>query len=120
MRFLIGLILTAGLAWADVSGTWSGSFIAVGPDGQEHDNGATLMLKQSGSELTGTAGPNADQQNPIQKGKVEGDKIAFEVPLGEGILKFDLTVEGEHIKGTVTATMGEQRMSAKLDVTRSK
>jgi len=121
MKVLVGLILTATLALAaDVSGTWSGSFVATGPDGQQHDNGVTLVLKQAGGEITGTAGPSADHQMPIQKGTIDADKIALEVAVGDGTFKFDLALEGEHIKGTVTAQMGEQHMSGKVDVTRAK
>ena len=41
-------------------------------DGERKDDTALMFLKHKGTELTGTAGPNADQQWPILKGKVEG------------------------------------------------
>ncbi|HMC60182.1 MAG TPA: hypothetical protein VKJ01_13395 [Candidatus Solibacter sp.] len=82
--------------------------------------GITLVLKQAGTEITGTAGPSADHQMPIQKGTIEGGKIALEVPVGDGLFKFDLVLEGEHIKGDVSATMGDQKINAKVDVTRTK
>src|SRR5689334_2025547 len=111
MKLLLGSLLLATLALAaDVTGTWSGSLKGNGPDGQ--DGGVTLVLKQTGTEITGTAGPTADHQMPIQKGKMEGDKIALEVPVGEGMFKFDLVLEGEHIKGDVNASMGDQKMNA--------
>jgi len=116
--FLLIAALAMAAAPADVSGTWSGSLKGSGPDGQ--DGGVTLVLKQAGAEITGTAGPSADHQMPIQKGKIEGEKIALEVPVGDGLFKFDLVVEGEHIKGDVSASMGDQQMKAKVDVTRAK
>jgi hypothetical protein len=122
MKLLGCSLLMATLAMtaaaADVSGTWAGSLKGSGPDGQ--DGGVTLVLKQAGTEITGTAGPSADHQMPIQKGKIEGDKIALEVPVGDGLFKFELVVEGEHIKGDVSASMGDQQMKAKVDVTRAK
>jgi len=124
MKLLACSLLMAAFALAaaatDVSGTWSGSMIATGPDGQERDNGVTLVLKQAGTEITGTAGPSADHQMPIQKGTIEGDKITLEVAVGEGIFKLDLVLQGDHIKGDVTASMGDQHMKARLDATRAK
>jgi hypothetical protein len=112
--------LAMAAAATDVSGTWSGTLKGgpTGPDGQ--DSGVTLVLKQAGSEITGTAGPSADHQMAIQKGKIEGDKIALEVAVGDGLFKFDLVLEGEHIKGDVNGSIGDQRISAKVDVTRAK
>ena len=122
MKLLGCSLLMAALAMAaaaaDVTGTWSGSLKGAGPDGQ--DGGVTLVLKQAGTEITGTAGPTADHQMPIQKGKIEDGKIALEVPVGDGMFKFDLVVEGEHIKGDVSAAMGDQKMNAKVDLTRAK
>jgi len=122
MKLLVCSLLMAALAMAaaaaDVSGTWSGSLKGSGPDAQDGD--VTLVLKQAGTEITGTAGPSADHQMPIQKGKIEGDKIALEVPVGDGLFKFELVLEGEHIKGDVSASMGDQQMKAKVDLTRAK
>jgi hypothetical protein len=121
MMLLQCILLTAALvmtAAADVTGTWSGTLSGAGPDGQ--DGGLTLVLKQAGTEITGTAGPTAEHQMPIQKGKIEGDKIAIEVPVGEGMFKFDLVLQGEHIKGDVNASMGDKQMNGKVDVTRAK
>ena len=90
----------------------------AGPDGQ--DGGVTLVLKQAGTEISGTAGPSADHQMPIQKGTIEGGKIALEVAVGDGLFKFDLVLEGEHIRGDVIGSMGDEKINAKLDVTRAK
>ena len=113
---MAALALAAGAA--DVTGTWSGSLKGTGPEGQ--DGGITLVLKQAGTEITGTAGPSADHQMPIQKGKIEGDKIALEVAVGEGTFKFDLVLEGEHLKGDVNGSMGDHNITAKVDLTRAK
>jgi hypothetical protein len=118
MKLFVCSLLMATLAMAaDVTGTWSGSFKGV-EDPQ--DSSLTLVLKQTGSEITGTAGPTADHQMPIQKGKIEGDKIVLEVAVGDGTFKFDLVLEGEHIKGDLNASRGDEKRSAKVDVTRAK
>ena len=117
---LIAVALTAAAADVDVTGTWSGSFKITTPDGQVQDDSVTLVLKQSGTDITGTAGPSADHQMPIDKGKIEGDKITLEVAVGEGSFKFNVVLEGDHMKGDVAANMGGQTMKAKMDATKQK
>jgi len=118
-RFVCCLLLSAIALLADVTGKWSGSFDISGPDGQSKADTAFLNLKQDGKNLTGTAGPNESEQMAIRAGKIDGDKITFEVAMENGpVIKFDLALAGEHIKGTATGEADGQKMSAKLDVTR--
>jgi hypothetical protein len=123
-KFLCFLMLAAlaGVAMADVdvTGKWSGSFNMTGPNGETKDTGALLMLKQNGTEITGTVGPSEDEQFDIQKGKIDGGKITLEVDHDGHTIKFDLLLAGGHLTGEVNLSGdGETRM-AKLDVTRSK
>jgi hypothetical protein len=102
---------------ADVTGKWSGTF---SPEGQD-PSGAFVVLKQSGTTLTGTAGPDEGQQWPLANGKIQGNKITGEVTSPEGmIFKLDLVVEGDQIKGDVNATRDGQPMKAKVDLKRVK
>jgi hypothetical protein len=97
-RFLLALFVfaTSALA-ADFNGNWSGNGLA---QGESHP--LYFVLKQDGAMLTGTGGPSVSEQHPFQNGKVEGDKISFDVPIGEkGTLHFDLAADGNDIKGTV-------------------
>ncbi|MGD0302912.1 MAG: hypothetical protein ABSE86_38065 [Bryobacteraceae bacterium] len=106
---------------ADVSGKWSGSFDITGPDGETKADTAFLNLKQEGGKITGTAGPNEEKQFEIKTGKIEGQKIALEVVMEDGgVLTFDLALADDHIKGNVKGQMGDETMTAKLDVTRVK
>jgi hypothetical protein len=124
MKVLKAVLLAAVLAFAasaaDVSGTWSGTLKITGPDGQVQDDTIHLVLKQDGGKLTGTAGPSASEQLPIEKGAVEGNKITMEVPLPQGAFKFDVTLDGDHLKGDVTLAAAGQTMKAKMDATRAK
>ena len=115
---LLTLVLTASAA--DVTGTWTGTFVVTTPDGKTQDDTVHMVLKQEGTKITGTAGPAADEQMAIQTGKIEGNKIAIEVAVPNGSFKFDLTLEAEHLKGDVTATNGTDVMKAKMDATRAK
>lgn len=124
MKFLqvvllaVALVLSASAA--DITGAWSGTFTITTPDGKTSDDTVHLVLKQDGSAVTGTAGPNAEQQVPITKGTITGNKVMLEVPVPDGMFKFDVALEGEHLKGEVTRTAGGESMKAKMDATRVK
>lgn len=117
------------IAAEDVSGIWSGTFITTVDGGAPHDDLAYLVLKQAGADLTGTAGPNADQQMPIAKGKVETVKVdgkdttkaAFDITTGDGMMAhFDLSLVDGRLKGKATAERDGHTMSATIDVARVK
>jgi len=117
LLFVATAILAADV---NVAGNWSGTFVMSNSDGETHDSTALLKLKQDGKTITGTAGPNEDQQWPITTGKVEGDKITLEVQSDGPLLKFDLVLSGDHLKGDAHASQDGRNMSAKLDATRAK
>ncbi len=126
MKILVCFVLFAALAMAaattDISGKWSGSFTTTAPDGQTETHGAVLLLKQSGSDITGTAGPNEGEQYPITKGNIQGDKITLELVNNNHSFRFAVVLVGERIKGDITLTetdSGDSR-TAKLDVGRVK
>jgi hypothetical protein len=125
MRILLCFVLLAafaGFAIADVNvtGKWSGTFKAIGPDGQTKDSTAVLDLMQNGSEITGTVGPNESDRHEITKGKIEGDKITLESGDGELALRFDLAVVDDRITGDVNAVGEGRNLKAKIDVKREK
>jgi hypothetical protein len=84
----------------DLTGTWTGKFSVVSQG--EKQEGAYVILKQTGSELSGSVGPSAERQQAINKGAVvtskdgttvtfdtgrPGHVIAFELKLADGTLK---------------------------------
>src|SRR5450432_53027 len=108
---LLGLALSA--AAADITGNWSGTFNMTRSDGESNEGEALLVLKQNGSEITGSVGPNESERIPIAKGKIEGDKITLETAGGEGpAIKFELVLEGDHIKGDASGSHDGQTMKA--------
>ena len=124
MKVLNVILLTAVLALmasaADLSGTWNGTFKITMPNGQTTNDTVHLVLKQDGARVTGTAGPSADQQRPIARGTIEGARILFELPVPEGIFKFDLSLDGDHLRGDVTRRAGAESIKARMDAMRAK
>lgn len=113
---LVAAALFAVAAAADVSGKWSGTFSPESGD----QSSAYLVLKQSGSTVTGTAGPDADTQWTIKEGKIDGNKLTIEVtnPDDNTVYKCTLTLDPHHMTGDVEATMQGQTIKGKLDVTK--
>jgi len=125
MKTILCVIALAALALAatfdvDVSGKWTGTAVLPGDDGGNRDSGAFLNLKQSGNEVTGTAGPNEEEQHPV-KGTIEGDKILLSVEAGEEMtIKIELAVSGDRLKGKIMMQRGGETRNGTLDVGRAK
>jgi hypothetical protein len=99
----LALALTSVSALAaDVSGTWNAD--TVGPDGQSYP--LTFTFKQDGAKLTGTVqGPQGDPIE-ISNGKVDGNKLSFEVSFNGITISHAGTVNdaGDEIKLSTTAS----------------
>jgi hypothetical protein len=118
---LCSLLLLSSVAVASggLTGKWSGSFDISTSDGESHADSAYLILKESKGVVEGTAGPNIDKQWDIRNGKLDGNKLTFEVPADDGLIKFDLIFDGESIKGTASGERPDgKKMTAKVDVKR--
>lgn len=87
---------------------------------QAHESTIVLNLKQDGANITGTAGPDEEHQWPISNGKVQGDKVSLEVQSEGPLLKFDLVLTADHLKGDAKVSANGQEMSAKVDAQRAK
>jgi len=116
--FILALALTA--AAADVTGKWSGTFTVTGPDGSAGtSNPAFLILKQSGTTLTGTAGSEEAEQFPIENAKIAGNKITGTVNPSDGAsYAVSLTVDGDRLTGELTITQGGQTVKGKIQLKR--
>ena len=88
---------------ADVSGAWSGE--AKGPNGESFP--LTFNFKQDGAKLTGTVtGPQGDPL-AISDGKVDGDKIAFNVSFNGMTISHDGVVKGDEIALKTKSDQGD-------------
>lgn len=105
----------------DVTGTWTGTLTRSTGD----QGGAHIVLKQKGTELTGTAGPAADRQVAIANGKVTTVKgvtsVTFDSTQPNGlVMKFDLKVVDGRLKGKATAEANGEKREGTIDVGREK
>ncbi len=123
MKILACALLVALVAFtaaaADVTGKWTGTYTFDSGD----SGAAVVVLKQSGTTITGTAGPGEEQQWPLQNGKIAGNKISCEVknPDDGVVYKIELTLAGDSMKGEVSAAGPDgQTMKGKIEVSRAK
>ena len=118
MKYILLLTLAAGCLFAsDATGKWTGSFTAS--DSSE-DHPALLVIKQEGAKLTGTAGPDANEQHEITNGKIENGNITFDLATENSVMRFALKLEGDEIKGDISREREGQKQTAKLSVKRDK
>jgi hypothetical protein len=110
----------AAPADVDVSGKWTGSFVRTGPEGNGDTSPALLVLKQTGGEITGTAGPNDGEQHPLTKGTISGDKVTIEIQHESQSIRLDLVVSGDKMKGEIKMSREGQTRTGKLEVERAK
>lgn len=88
-------LLTPAFA-SDISGKWSGSSQDSSGPGNVY-----AILKQDGTNLSGSAGPSESHQFPITTGKVDGDHVTFDVKMRGGMIRFDVTGGMSELKGTM-------------------
>ena len=112
---------TTTKASTDLTGKWTGTFTRTAPDGRTQSINVLFDLTQKGKVLTGTVGPNAERQWPIEKGAVEGDKISFRVQQPDGPLRtFTLKLVKDRLQGEMLAEMNGQSFTAQVDAGRDK
>jgi hypothetical protein len=111
---LIALAATTLVA-TDVTGSWRGTLTPANRDAGP----ALLILKQEGTAVTGTVGPDENERHPISNGKVENDTVTFEVETPGGVMKFALKQKGDELTGDITRAREGQQQSAKLTLKRT-
>jgi hypothetical protein len=93
------MVSAAALPVSNVTGKWSGT---LQMDGQKEAKPAYSIFNQDGNKLSGSVGPDESEQDSFEGGKVEGDKLTFDVPQGdngEGTLHVEMRVQGDQMTG---------------------
>ena len=105
LALIVALLLagTPSAAPADVTGKWEGTVTVTREDGTQDNDRALIILEQKGGEIMGTIGGGEDDQHPITKGAIEGDKVTIAATHTTNGREFrlELTVNGDEMKGTV-------------------
>ena len=105
----------------DLTGKWAGTLTRTAPDGQSQTINVMFDLTQKGKVLTGTVGPNADRQWPIEKGAIDGSKVTFRVQQPEGPMRtFTLNLVKGRLQGEMLAELDGKSFTAKVDAEREK
>ena len=118
---VLACLLVPVRAAEDFTGKWTGTFLAGRPDGSTSNDVIFMDLKHKGTEITGTAGPREDRQFAIAQGKVDGDKVMFQVDADGAVVQFTLVFAAGHLKGDAVAALPDGRkLSAKVDAERKK
>jgi hypothetical protein len=115
----LGVAMAMAAAGADVTGKWSGT---ISPDGRDSSS-AYAILKQTGTTITGSAGPSDSEQWPELKGSIKGDKVTVQVTSASNgtTYKCELVLQGDHLKGDVSSTSTDgQATKGKMDLARVK
>ena len=125
MRLLATLaclsLFAAVMIAADVSGNWRGSIEVKMPDGEIVNYSLHMEAVQKGGEVTGTIGREAEEKLAIDRGKMEGNTLSFEVtpPEGSFPVKFELMLEGSKLEGTFKGDTGDGPVSGKMTLNRA-
>jgi hypothetical protein len=99
MKFLALILLAAaGMAAADLSGTWTGTIPARNNELQD----LTFRLVQKGTELTGKLYRDTTAV-PILDGSIEGDRIEFRVESEEQVGNIFVVIK-YNFTGTIKGT----------------
>jgi hypothetical protein len=105
----------------DLSGKWTGKMTRTAPDGATQAIDFMFELKQKGKTLTGTVGPNAERQWPIEKGTADGGNVKFQVQQPDGPMRtFTLKLVKDRLQGEMLAEMDGKSFTAKVDAGRDK
>jgi hypothetical protein len=94
MAIVLMATSAVALVATDFTGTWVGEFKMPSGDPIQ----LTYTFKQDGAAVTGTvAGPQGDPI-VIEDGKVDGDKLLFNVTYNGATIKHEGTVTGDEMK----------------------
>lgn len=110
-RFLVSGIILLGLLHSNfvlsaatpakpdgIDPVWFGTFTNSLPDGKISHDVTALVLKQTGSKLSGSVGPSIDRLAPILDGSIRGNDISFHIEAAG--IAFTLRLNQGHLVGT--------------------
>ena len=100
---------------ATVTGTWKW----IGKSGEYQGQEISATLQQEGDKLSGTVGSSAGQVE-IEEGKAKNGHVAFQITLGDRVIKFSGKQNGDTIKGKVEISEGDNKRTMDWTARREK
>jgi hypothetical protein len=113
-----GMLSAVALCTPNVTGKWSGT---LQMDGEDDAKPAYSIFHQDGNKLSGSIGPDESEQDSFEGGKVDGDKLTFDVPQGpngEGSIHVEMQVKGDQMTGRATWSSAPHNGSGKISLKR--
>src|SRR5437016_5271296 len=111
--FALGFNLLA----ADVTGTWKGT-ASQDDDGRKIGHPLSIKLVQTGAKVTGATFTDSGQSLPLE-GDVEGSRIRLQLKTASELITFEMSLEGNHLKGKLTSQHGDESQTSTLDLTKA-
>ncbi len=119
LAFLILPCLALVMSAADISGKWSGT-IDVEDAGSSTD--VQVELVQKGGAVSGKIGrAGGGDEGEIRNGKVDGEKVSFEVVSGQtsSPFRFTLTLVNDHLEGEMKGSLDQGEIVGKVKLSRA-
>jgi len=124
IRASLYLFVAATLLFgAGVAGKWSGTAEVKLPDGETRTYNLQANFSQSGEDVSGSIGREYEGDGiAIQKGKMQGARLSFEVTPPESMtpVKFKLELKGENLEGSLNGEADGSPLSGRVALARSK
>lgn len=113
---MLALGTANAFAPADVTGDWTAQM--SGPNGEMQ---LTFHFKQEADKLTGNVGSSmGGDPIEISNGKVDGDKISFDVSFNGNTISHEGTVSADEIKLTTKSEGGQMPDGMEMTLKRAK
>jgi CubicO group peptidase (beta-lactamase class C family) len=104
----------------DVTGRWQGTFDIPASDGKTQRDTAFLVLQQNGTQVSGGAGRSEQMQTPLSDGVFRNGTLTFSVLVRPGTtVKFELRLQGDHLRGVATGLPPNVGAKVLVDVARA-
>jgi hypothetical protein len=117
-RKMIALLLFAAPVFAaSIGGEWTGTGTS-----KDQKQDFYFVFIQDGTHLSGSGGSGLYDQNVIQNGKIDGNKISFDISPGTGstVLHFELAADGEVLKGTLELVKDHESVCSTVELKKDK
>jgi hypothetical protein len=108
---LLTSIISASIA--DLAGIWVATV-----EGANSAHTFTFVFDVKGDTFTGTVTPDSDQAQPINDGKIDGNKVTFKAGPPNDLAYFTGTMEGDSLKLDLADPSGTHQLS--MTATRTK